>query len=207
MVRNNQSLQRQTFDMLQNKYPGKEISPHFLRAEVVLKNNVNKYKFDHRSLGNESSTEKKLDRNDLVYVTMTQLGWIECEEGEEATAVLNTFAPTTDDAKDLEAIYNGFISLKTGSKVNFESLPTQHFKYVPERVGDDSTGAPAQYNVLDSAYSGVEDLYLHGTKSHEITLEFPSKPNMSIEKAGVVRKAVLIFYGFIIKNGADALNK
>lgn len=124
MVRNNQSLQRQTFDMLQNKYPGKEISPHFLRAEVVLKNNVNKYKFDHRSLGNESSTEKKLDRNDLVYVTMTQLCWIECEEGEEATAALNTFAPTTDDAKDLEAIYNGFISLKTGSKVNFESLPT-----------------------------------------------------------------------------------
>jgi hypothetical protein len=60
---------------------------------------------------------------------------------------------------------------------------------------------------MDAAYSGVEDIYLHGTKSHEITVEYPTKANMSVEPSSGERKLVLILNGFIIKNGADALNK
>lgn len=203
MIRNNSSLQRQTFDMLQKKYAGKEVAPHYLRAEVVLRNNVNKYKFDHRSIGGESSTELKLDRNDLVYVTQIMLGWIECEEGQEAIAPIKTFAPK---GSDLEALYNGHLSLKTGSKVNFEALSCLNFKYVPQNQGDSST--VPQFNLMDAAYSGVEDIYLHGTKSHEISLEFPTKPSMTVESSdGKVRKVVLFLGGFIIKNGADSLNK
>lgn len=218
MIRNNSSLQRQTFDMLQKKFPGKEVAPHFLRTEVVLKNNINKYKFDHRSVGGESSTEIKLDRNDLVYVTSILLGWIECSEGEEAVASIKTYAPA---GSDLEALYNGFMSLKTGAKVNFEALSCQNFKYVPQQQEEYKTatlgpsGTTVQYdmhmldqfNFMDAAYSGVEDIYLHGTKSHEITVEYPTKANMSVEPLNGERKLVLILNGFIIKNGADALNK
>ena len=64
-----------------------------------------------------------------------------------------------------------------------------------------------QFNFMDAAYSGVEDIYLHGTKSHEITVEYPTKANMSVEPSSGERKLVLILNGFIIKNGADALNK
>lgn len=218
MIRNNASLQRQTFDMLQKKFPAKEVAPHFLRTEVVLKNNINKYKFDHRSLGGESSTEIKLDRNDLVYVTCILLGWIECTEGNEAVAPIKTYAPA---GSDLEALYNGFLSLKTGAKVNFEALSCLNFKFIPQqqeefRTSTSGTGMDAvqhdmhlldQFNFMDAAYAGVEDIYLHGTKSHEITVEYPTKANMSVEPASGERKLVLILNGFIIKNGADALNK
>lgn len=203
MIRNNSSLQRQTFDMLQKKFPGKEVAPHYLRSEVVLKNNINKYKFDHRTVGSEASTEIKLDRNDLVYVTSIMLGWIECPVDEEATASINTYAMKT--LPDLECIYNGFLSLKTGAKVNFENLSCLNFKYVPQTQG--TATLSDQFNFMDAAYSGVEDIYLHGTKSHEITVEFPTKPNMLLEPASGVRKLVLVLNGFIIKNGADALNK
>jgi hypothetical protein len=207
MIRNNQSLQRQTFDMLQKKYAGKEVSPHFLRCEVTLKNGVNKYKFDHRTVGSESSTERKLDRNDLVYVTSIMLGWLECKEGEEATAPIHTYANAS--FPNVEAVYNGFLSLKTGSKVNFEAMPCLDFKYVPQTQGNATAGTLDQFNVMDAARSGVEDLYLHGTKSHELTVEFPTTGSMTLESttAGTVRKLVLMLNGFIIKNGADALGK
>lgn len=225
MIRNNASLVRQTFDALKKAYPGKEVSPHYLRVEAVLKNNTSKYVFNHRSLGTESATEKKLDRNDMVYVNAIGLGWICCKDGEEATAKIHTFAPTAVN-KDLQAIYNGFFSLKTGPQVNFEALPCKHFEYVPRTQFSSVNATDDEYNVQDACYAGVEDIKLHGTKSHEMTVEIPTISGMQLEPTlaelkalglvdstvttlptGFVNKLVLCLYGFIVKNGADNLNK
>ncbi len=193
MIRNNQAQTRRTYEKLLAEFPGKEVAPHYLRFEAWLKNNVNSYRWNCKTTGGESVTEVKLDTNDLFYVKSILVGTINCEPGKEAVAKIETFAGTDD----LEAIYNGALQLKTGSKVNIEKLMGLNFKYIPENNG---------FNFQDAAYSGVEDIYLFGTKTHELTYDFPTKAGMSIEKksedAPENYKLVVILDGFIVKNGA-----
>lgn len=196
----NAVLSRKTYEKLMAQYTGREVSPSFLRSEVVLTNNSGKYRLEIKSIGGESSTERKLDRNDLFFVESILLGTIECAAGQEPKAAIKTYAPT---ATDLEVLYNGTLTLKTGSTVNFE-MSSLNFKYIPETQSSATT--QDMFNIEDAAYSGVEDVILHGTKSHEIWLEFPTIANMNIAGGeGLQRKAVLFLKGFIIKNGAAGL--
>ena len=222
MILNNNALKRAKYDELVKKYSaeGKEVSPHFLRMEAQLKDNVNRYQFEVKKVGGEANTERKLDRNDKFLITEMALGWLAYDEGKEAVAKFRTFAPA--DFPHHEAVYNGFLSLKTGSRVNIEALSTLNFKHVPEDNAN-------SFDVVKCSYSGVENIILDGTKSHEIAVEFPTVPSMSIgeytetvgvtDVAGAVEgeteeepvthtyntKLCLMLFGYIIKNGADGL--
>jgi hypothetical protein len=210
-------LQRLKFDELQERYKqyGVEVQPSYLRYEKQLQNGVNHYPFAFEPSPNDSVTEKKLNKNDLFYVTSFTYGYIvmgtttPATEGEtartisEANAPLHTFA--TDN--NLEALYNGFINITTGSKINIEQMSTLNFKYVPVELTPAVTVPEFQNDKV--AFANVSDLLLAGTKSHKIELNIPPIPageNLIPAEADAISnpnvKVVLQLNGFLLKNGA-----
>lgn len=211
-------LQRVTFDKLQERYKqyGVEVQPSYLRYEKQLQNGVNHYPFAFEPSPSDSPTEKKLNKNDLFYVcsftfgyaitgTITGTGGAADKKITTANAPLRTFPIT--GCENLEALYNGFIRVTTGSKINIENLSTLNFKFVPNDLSSGTVAPEFQNDIV--SYANVSDLMLAGTKSHTIDLDIPALPageNLvpttadGISSASV--KVVLQLNGFLLKNGA-----
>lgn len=211
-------LQRVTFDKLQERYKGYgvEVQPSYLRYEKQLQNGVNHYPFAFEPSPNDSPTEKKLNKNDLFYVcsftfgyaitgTITGTGGAADKTITTANAPLRTFPIT--GCENLEALYNGFIRVTTGSKINIENLSTLNFKFVPNDLTSGTVVPEFQNDIV--SYANVSDLMLAGTKSHTIDLDIPALPageNLVPTTAGGISsasvKVVLQLNGFLLKNGA-----
>lgn len=211
-------LQRVTFDKLQERYKqyGVEVQPSYLRYEKQLQNGVNHYPFAFEPSPSDSPTEKKLNKNDLFYVcsftfgfaitgTITGTGGAADKTITTANAPLRTFP--VSGCENLEALYNGFIRVTTGSKINIENLSTLNFKFVPNDLTSNTVAPEFQNDIV--SYANVSDLMLAGTKSHTIDLDIPALPageNLvpttadGISNASV--KVVLQLNGFLLKNGA-----
>lgn len=211
-------LQRVTFDKLQERYKqyGVEVQPSYLRYEKQLQNGVNHYPFAFEPSPSDSPTEKKLNKNDLFYVcsftfgyaitgTITGSGGAADKTITTANAPLRTFP--VSGCENLEALYNGFIRVTTGSKINIENLSTLNFKFVPNDLTSGTVAPEFQNDIV--SYANVSDLMLAGTKSHTIDLDIPALPageNLvpstadGISSASV--KVVLQLNGFLLKNGA-----
>lgn len=211
-------LQRVTFDKLQERYKqyGVEVQPSYLRYEKQLQNGVNHYPFAFEPSPSDSPTEKKLNKNDLFYVcsftfgyaitgTITGTGGAADKTITTANAPLRTFP--VSGCENLEALYNGFIRVTTGSKINIENLSTINFKFVPNDLTSNTVAPEFQNDIV--SYANVSDLMLAGTKSHTIDLDIPALPAGEdlvpttadgISNASV--KVVLQLNGFLLKNGA-----
>lgn len=211
-------LQRAKYDELLDRYRkyGVEVQPSYLRYEQTIQNGVNHYPFSFEPSPNDSQTEKKLNKNDSFYVTSITFAFIVLGTIPgvspnpdititEANAPLRTFAK--GDYANLEALYNGFIRITTGSKINIENLSTLNFKFVPNNLL--STTVLPEFQNDKVAFANISDLMLMGTKSHTISLDIPALPasenlvgttvdGMTTPKV----KVVLQFNGFLLKNGA-----
>lgn len=221
-------LHRKKFEQLYNRFisQGAEVQPSYLRYEKALADGVNHYEFAFEASPNDSSTEKKLNKNDLFYVTSILLGYIVTgststsgEKPTDVTTVTNAVAPVqtfVDTTKfsggaNLEAIYNGFLRITTGSKINIENLSTLNFKYVPQNA---AANGVAPFQLIDALYGNISDLMLSGTKSHTISVDIPAIPagqnliptaatvagGTSLSKPTIT--LVLQFEGYLVKNGA-----
>lgn len=211
-------LQRAKYDELLKRYRqyGVEVQPSYLRYEQTIQNGVNHYPFSFEPSPSDSQTEKKLNKNDSFYVTSITFGFIVTgtkEGGEgasdvvisEANAPLHTFAQS--DYANLEALYNGFIRITTGAKINIENLSTLNFKYVPNDLTSSTTLPEFQNDKV--AFANISDLMLMGTKSHTISLDIPALPaseklvGTTVDGISTPKvKVVLQFNGFLLKNAA-----
>lgn len=207
--------ERKLFDNLKKQYLPKGITPapSYLRIEMALNNSQGKYMFDIKKNGNEAATERKLDRNDLFVVTRIGVYLAKVDTTKIGLAALQTHANSTYfgtqsgfTVAHLEAIYNGYLSLKTGTKVNIEALSMQVFKYI-QTSQQVSSIANSEFNVSEYTYQGAEDIYLHGTKSHEISIEYPTFSGIQVAATAANTQHKLVFhpYGFLLKNAADAV--
>lgn len=221
-------LHRVKFDQLAERFKtqGVEVQPSYLRYEQALANGVNHYEFAFEPSPNDSATEKKLNKNDLFYVTSILLGYVTTgttvgtdEEGKNvgvqvttSTAPIHTYVDASKftDGYNLEAIYNGFLRITTGSKINIENLSTLNFKYVPQNA---AANAVAPFQLIDALYGNISDLMLAGTKSHTISVDIPAVPageslipSSATVEAGTIASPtvtlVLQFEGYLMKNGA-----
>ena len=204
--------ERKLFDKLVKQYGAQNIvpSPSYLRVEQALSNTSGKYLFDIKKNGNETATERKLDRNDLFVVTRIGVYLHKEDTTKIGLNSLQTYPNTTYfgtqsgfTVAHLETIYNGFLSLKVGQKVNIESLSMQVFRYVSTSQESSSIGK-SEFNVSEYTYQGAEDIMLYGTRSIEINVEFPTYTGMQIAATAANTKHKLVFhpYGFLLKNGA-----
>ncbi len=188
-------------------------SPSYLRVEQTLSNTKSRYTFDIKTTGNEIATERKLDRNDLFVVTHIGVyltAQVSTSLGKE---VLQTWpnpqvfvAATGFTPSDLEVIYNGFLEIKIGQKVNVPALSMQHFRYVPTSQQSSSIGN-SEWEVEKFAYWPGTLLYLHGTQNIEINIEFPalSSAQIAAVASNTSNKLVFMPFGYLCKNAAKQL--
>lgn len=186
------------------------ISPSYLRAEQLLVDNKAKYNFDLKKIGGEQIQEVKLDRNDLFVVsriglfltlqTSTTIG----KEVPQSYANATVFTATGLVAADLEAIYNGFSSLKIGTRVNIENLSNHEFRYVPSTQQASAT-TKSEVNLSDATYKPATTISLHGTMDIVYTVEFPTYAGIRIQAdaAQPTTRLVLMLFGFLVKGAAS----
>ncbi len=210
---------RSIFKSLQAKYGSVSTpAPAYLRVEQMLSNTSGKYTFDIKKNGNETNTEVKLDRNDLFVVTDIGVYLSGVTVTTKGIEVLQTYpnsvvftAMTGTTVSHLEAIYNGYLQLKIGQKVNIERLSMLNFRHVP--ITQQATGASnvpgfanSQYSVEAHTYKPGSLLYLHGTSNIEITIQFPTIASMAIQATTVTtnyNNLVFVPYGYLLSGAAQ----
>lgn len=208
------SIYRFVENQLKKEYPQTWadfiISPSYLRAEKALVNTSARYIFDLKKNGNEIATEVKLDRNDRFVVTRFGLFLslqFTASIGKEVlqsypNATILTGAGLT--TLDLEAIYNGFSSLKIANRVNIENLSNQEFRYVPD-TQQAAAGTKSTYNTDDATYKPAPVITLDGTMDIQYSTDFPTYAGIGLtptDPANGIIKLVLVMYGFLIKGAA-----
>lgn len=219
MAQNTLYLNRVKYDELYDRYKkyGVEVQPSYLRYEKELQNGVNHYPFSFEPSPSDSPTEKKLNKNDGFYVTSFTFGYIvlgtipAATEGGTARTVIEANAPLrtfpVKGAENLEALYNGFLRITTGSKINIENLSTLNFKYIQDNLVSGTVFPEFQNDKV--SYANISDLMLMGTKSHTMSIDIPAIPNTenlipaTIDGISSARvKIVLQLNGYLLKNGA-----
>ena len=217
----NIAQERITFNKLVAMYQPHGIvpAPHYLRIEQLLTNDKSRYTFNFKQDNSDSRTESKLDKNDRFCVTGLSLLLLRedaAKIGGQAlqsfpnaqvfTAVAGEFVPA-----DLEAVYNGALSLKTGSVINIDKLPALAFRKVPRTQAQALAGGFVynEFNLDDVLYVGAEDITLDGGKTQVFEFELPTFASMKIASgatnvaAGVSHKLVLFCTGYILKGAGD----
>jgi len=198
------------------KESGNFPAPSFLRVDQVLANNKSRYKFDIKAASTDAAPELRLDRNDLFVATHIGIFLVAQDRNKKGREVLQSYpnqvifpAAAGFDPEDLEAIYNGFLTMKVGSTVNIESLSMQNFRKVPQTQQSASTNR-SQWNLKDQCYKPETTLELHGTANIDIEVEFPTYNNIKIAYDGegtIDHKIAMLAFGYLVKNGAAPLNK
>lgn len=206
--------ERAIFKTLNAKFPGKVVSPGYLRVEQTLLNSTGKYKFNIKKIGGENVTELKLDRNDLFVVSSIGIYLLREETAKAGGQALQTYPNQTVfagvvgfDPKDLETIYNGFLYMKVSTLVNIESLSMQNFRRIPQTQQSSATNY-SQYDLAESTYKPGSLIELHGTSDIEINVEYPSFTGITLAAvtAGFTHKLVFMPQGYLIKGGAKSQN-
>lgn len=219
---------RSRFEALNNYYGvEKGINPNtsILRIEEELVNGQGVYQFNLRK-ENLLPWERNLKRNDLFLVT--HMGFFlsihnPAKPGKESLLSyairggggVEDFFSTTD----INALYNGFFEMITGTVQNFSALPMALFKKVPQNQPsilalDDGNGTttgdetqPA-FNFLESMHTPTEQILFAGTQDHRLRVAFPTFPTSDYSAntpSGEQRitKLVFIALGFNVPGGTN----
>ena len=183
-------------------------APDYLRIEQVISNASGVYSFDVKKSGNETSTERKLDRNDLFVITDIGVYLSKVTAASNGAAVKQSYPNpfifgAANEADHLETVYNGNLSLKIGSRVNIEGLPMDVFRHVPETQQTALTNRSAM-SASGTVFPIGGLIYMAGNTSIEIKISCPIFNGMAWASAvaGVDNKIVFVPYGFLVKDFA-----
>jgi hypothetical protein len=208
----NLDFNRKRFERAVNYYGAKGISPEnaMIRIESAMATGQTKFTFDIKKEG-ITGAEQNLKRNDLFVVTHLAVLTALQTTGKEGQAPLMSY-PLIEGAaipagvaafttRDIEGIYNGGLSVKTGQVVNFEHLPLIYMKRVPcvQPAVVDVAGVAASnqqmpaFSLLDVAYPMTEELVFAGTQDHKIEINAPFASTASFATATANTSAKLVF--------------
>lgn len=182
------NFQRARFDKIASFYKDKGLAPQLslLRIEEDLVNGQGVYSFDLKK-ENISPVEKNLKRNDL-FVTLALGVALRIEDTEKPNTTVPMFAPfkaVADvngndraiivpgfETDDIKALYNGALSITTGTTVNFQDMPCSLF--LKDKGVDDLNFKINHYNFENDLKQMAEEIIFSGTQDHEIRVSFPT---------------------------------
>lgn len=209
---------RERFDKGKNFYAPKGIVPQtsVLRVEVPFEAGKGLYVFDiHKAV--KRVTERVLQRNDLFVVRGVDVGtMVEDTDfpghypvlsyppvvGAGAGAIVLAGGLKGFVSGNIFALYNGSLSLKTDTTVNYSTFPLDSFLQIPQTQA--TAALLPQLDKEKSVYELPEEIALSGGRDHEIKIEFPSTPDSNFAgEAGTVSYLVLQFYGWNFPGGAN----
>lgn len=219
------TLIRQKFENLKTK--GGKVSPARLRLESKLTNsNILNFNINPQESG-MTPTERRLNVNDTFVFNRIHFGLIEVQDNlpkSWQTARIHTFpnpsgftAGVGFNVDDLESIFNGIFSLKTGIVDFLPEMSMRPFLQVPAFPEGEvltsyympATLLDKQYNVRRSPWdenSGAVDLptliTLSGGEDIDMNIKWPTATGLQIEQVGGRSiYAVLQLDGLIVKGG------
>ena len=208
------------------------VSQKTLRIQQELVANRNSYLFDFYEASNQpGSTELRLNRNDLFFVTDLAL----CLAKQDKTAgdygnyplftspdpnyFIGNDGGGNLEAHALETIYNGTLTIKTSPVERIKEFLTNNFRYVPER-GMIKLAAPQiadewpQYGPTKEGrgyFSLQPNIILDGQDNNKAELVLGTGNKVLI--AGGVDNSnvavdtsnlvVLLIHGYVVENGAQ----
>lgn len=160
-----------TRDMLQEarrmaKNDKLNFTPGEIRVEVAIANNKNLYNFNVQLTGSETVTERKLDRNDLFFVThygLLLLKRLSTLTGHERLFSYPDRVEFADDSTNfigqhLNVMYAGDFRVTIDNNVIIQRQATRDFMKLPNRQGQaaayyaiNAAGAEATSSVLAAA--------------------------------------------------------
>lgn len=194
------------------------IAPSALRAETVLTNANPNVSFNiKRGVVAPSPTEVLLDNNDAFCVT--HMGLFLTAESTTQTlkgvASLQTYpnpiifpavaagASSAFVPGNLEAVYNGSLSVKVGTKELIPALDTIRFRRVPQTQKSAATNS-TEFDFEDSIIRITPNLTLKGNQENVIGLRLPNATEIEARTAGTENRVVLYLKGFVVKGGSSA---
>lgn len=204
------------FKWLQEKYgTDRVIAPSYIRMEQYLVNGKAEYEFNHRLLGNEASTERKLNEQDLFRITDIGVFLMQESQTVGGIGVLSTYPNPIqfpDEASfcqnaHFEHIYNGFFTAKIGDTTWCPDLP----------IGACRTVNTAQQTALatnDSERRGGDGFIpltpqysLKGRENNSLKVIVPANSNQKVESqfgvSGYKHKIVMILLGYKVTGAGN----
>jgi len=188
------------------------VAPYIVRVHNALKNGVTKYSFDlGAGQGSNLVIEKRLQKSDVFMLTALKLGIAKYDPAapDHNKPVFTYPDPvyfTAAIAAQLELLYQGKLSLKTGSVTRIDQLDCDVFKTVPGDGFAGTVAAPTdwpQYGPTD-ADRGYYDLGMYpilaGETQNSFDLDLAPGAVASIaDSAGASNNAILFAMGWIYK--------
>jgi hypothetical protein len=205
-------------------------TPGYLRLETLAPYNTATSSFRFNTLdtsGTQTCTERRLKLNDTFTITdisfylgaglMTTNG--APTAAEYSVQTLNTFpnpnvASFANNYDELEALYNGFLSLRVDTTTFLDSIPMKQFYRVAtsqQGVGSATAAIAVQANEWPLSMYGRTELLptieLNGQSNIEWTITLPNATNLSPSSStGKFTNMVLILQGFL-NQGASTVQR
>lgn len=181
--------------------------PGFFRVESLIKNGQSKYSFPiQKDSNSDQLTESKLDRNDKFMLTHLGLFLMKRLTTKPGIEVLQTYPNIQEFADDstnflgadLEAFYNGHMSLKVGQTTFIERLDTRRFRAIEDtQQSSASTKSSAREN--SGFIEMTPQVMLEVDQKIEIAVEAPTAfAKVQNTVANTNNYLVLVGRGFLI---------
>ena len=205
-----------------------DVRPFLLKMYAPLVANNSSLKFQTNLVNGQHPMEILLDKSDAFYGHKVGLAIHQVKldaNGKEIPANTrlihyvdkNLFsgpaiAPgITSEAESLQMLYNSLLFLKTDQDVRLENFSTEVFETIPETQYDPAAPSTAWGKEGTEAKDLGMSFGVYGNKRNEMRIELPGEAGDYSAIAGVPgvtrNYAVLLFKGFIIVRGAEALTK
>jgi hypothetical protein len=204
-------------------------TPGYLRLETLAPYNVATSSISFNTLdtsGTKTCTERRLKLNDTF--TITELSFYlgagsnttngAPTAAEYSVQSLNTFpnpnvASFAANSDELEALYNGYLSLRIDTTTFLDSIPMKQFYRVATSqfgVGSATAAIAVQANEWPLSMYGRTDLLptieLNGQSNIEWSITLPNGTNLS-PTTGKFTNMVLICQGFLNQGAATVQRK
>lgn len=200
------------------RQPGVISTPSYLRLEKTLGTQSNLSFSVLQNEGSASTTEKRLSISDTFTVTGIGifLGHVlaaDVTAGDFSKMTLHTYPNSavfgTAKVDELQAYYNGFLSIRINQTVFLDSWDTQRHYAVGTAQEGLAASSNATVNLYQkSAWEGgnygfqavTPTLTLSGAAKNDVQLTFPTSQDMTPTSGR--GSAVIIFRGFLNQNAA-----
>lgn len=206
-------------DYIKERYPNlrnlseMDIKPYNVRLLQDMKNGQSQYKFDPRngykgSNPNLADKELLLDDKKLFFPRAWRLATRKIDANAQLGPIFTyediLHHADTGEAVCLHSLYNGVISLTTGSTTRVSNLSNECFRTVPNRVKSENAGAVTAWpqfgpELIDRGFAYlVPTPILNSTESNLITVDLKGKIDQIEGAANKKNILELDLDGFIV---------
>ena len=196
------------------------VRPKVYLLYAKLENNKSALTFRTNEETRQFAPELRLEKSDAAYIDKVAFGIHKVAVSGGDSLWANTpiihypdanWFGLTNEARDLEGLYNSTLEIKTDQDVRLEELWTGVFRHVPEQQYQPSATDPLTFQTIDPWYDLESNFGLWGNKRNELSINYGSGSYAAIAGDPAdgtdphENYAVLMLMGFELVRGAEAV--